>query len=354
MKVLFVVPYPVGKAASQRYRVEQWLPVLQEQTINYNFSPFWDEVTWAILYKPGYSLRKAVSLIKGMFRRLFLLTKLSAYDYIFIHREATPVGPPWFEWIAAKVFRKKIIFDFDDAIWLPNTTEDNSVASNYKWHGKTADLCRWSYKVSAGNHYLQEYALTYNSKAVYLPTVLNTTIDYNQVKDQQTERITIGWIGSHSTLPYLKLIEPVLQRLEQNYSFGFIVVADRKPDINLKSLKFIVWSEATEIDSLLQFNIGVMPLPDTEWSKGKCAFKALQYMALGSPALVSKIGANITAVPDGMVGYTCTTEQDWYEKLELLLQNPGLRIQLGEAGRDWVKQNYSIQAHQTTFLDLFT
>ncbi|NDK55123.1 glycosyltransferase family protein [Pontibacter fetidus] len=354
MKVLFVVPYPVGKAASQRYRVEQWLPVLQEQSITYKLAPFWDMATWAILYKKGYGLQKLLGLAEGMFRRLLLLSRLATYDYIFIHREATPVGPPWFEWLAAKVFRKKLILDFDDAIWMPNTTDDNSIASNYKWHGKTARICKWSYKVSAGNHFLQQYALNYNTNTVYLPTVLNTTINYSQVKAQQTQKVTIGWIGSHSTLPYLKLIEPVLQQLEQNYSFDFVVVADRKPDINLKSLKFIVWSEATEIESLQLFNIGVMPLPDTEWSKGKCAFKALQYMALGIPAIVSEVGANVIAVPNGIVGYTCKTEQDWYEKLELLLQNAELRTQQGIAGHNHVVQHYSVQAHKATFLSLFT
>jgi glycosyltransferase involved in cell wall biosynthesis len=354
MKILFIVPYPVGKAASQRYRVEQWLPVLQEQTINYKLAPFWDLATWDILYKQGFSLQKLVGLAKGLFRRLLLLSRLAPYNYIFIHREATPVGPPWFEWLAAKAFRKKLIFDFDDAIWMPNTTEDNSMASNYKWHHKTAQICKWSYKISAGNHFLQQYALNHNPNTVYLPTVINTTTNYSRIKEQQTERVTIGWIGSHSTLPYLKLIEPVLQQLEQNYSFDFIVVADREPDLKLKSLKFIVWSEATEVESLLLFNIGVMPLPDTEWAKGKCAFKALQYMALGIPTVVSEVGANMTAVPDNLAGYSCTTHQEWYEKLELLLQDADLRAKLGRAGKQWVTQAYSMPVHEQAFLELFT
>jgi glycosyltransferase involved in cell wall biosynthesis len=354
MNVLFVVPYPVGKAASQRYRVEQWLPVLQEQSINYKLAPFWDNASWAILYKQGYTFQKLFGLAKGMLKRIFLLATLPAYDYIFIHREATPVGPPWFEWLAAKVFRKKLIFDFDDAIWMPNTSDDNSIAAIYKWHRKTGQILKWSYKVSAGNHYLQEYALKYNNASIYLPTVLDTVQKYNQLKNQQADKVTIGWIGSHSTLPYLKLIEPVLQQLEQKYSFDFIVIADRKPDLNLRSLKFIPWSDDTEVDSLLLINIGMMPLPDTEWAKGKCAFKALQYMALGIPAVVSEVGANVVAVPDGVVGYTCRTEEDWYQKLELLLQNTDLRTRQGIAGRNHELQHYSMQAHKATFLSLFT
>ena len=354
MKVLFIVPYPLGKAASQRYRVEQWLQVLQRENINYKVAPFWDAATWNILYKQGHNLQKIAGTIKGFFKRLALLAQLPSYSFIFIHREATPVGPPWFEWIAAKVFRKKLIFDFDDAIWLENTSQENSMATYYKNAGKTAVICRWSYKVAAGNHYLQNYALNYNMAAIYLPTIVDTNQHYNQLKNQQTDEVTIGWIGSHSTLPYLKLIEPVLQQLEQNYSFKFIVIADRKPDINLKNMEFMVWDKETEIGDQLQFNIGVMPLPDTEWAKGKCAFKALQYMALGIPAVVSAVGANVIVVPDGIVGYTCTTPQQWYEKMEHLLLNSDLRSQLGKAGREHVNQHYSIDAHTQTFLKLFT
>ncbi|MBB6610839.1 glycosyltransferase family 4 protein [Pontibacter sp. Tf4] len=354
MKVLFIVPYPEGKAASQRYRVEQWLPVLQERGINYSLAPFWDVTTSAVLYRQGYSLQKLIGLAKGMLRRLKLLFQLNSYSYIFIHREATPVGPPWFEWFAAKLLRKKIIFDFDDAIWLPNTTESNSIAGKFKWHQKTAQLIRWSYKVSCGNHYLQAFARNYSPESIYLPSVVNTSLNYSKQKEQQTPIVTIGWVGSHSTLPYLKLIEPVLQKLEQNYSFKFVVVADRKPDLQLQSLQFIVWDETTELDNLLTFNIGVMPLPETEWARGKCAFKAIQYMALGIPAVVSAVGANMVAVPDAIVGYTCTSQQEWYEKLELLLLNTDEREKLGRAGKLWIEQAYSVRARQQTFLQLFT
>jgi glycosyltransferase involved in cell wall biosynthesis len=354
MKVLFIVPYPVGVAASQRYRVEQWLPVLERENINYKVASFWDVATWDILYKQGYTLQKVVGTIKGFAKRVALLSQLANYSFIFIHREATPVGWPWFEWAATKVFRKKLIFDFDDAIWLENTSLENKIAANYKNVGKVADICRWSYKIAAGNSYLQNYALNYNKETFLLPTIVNTTCHYNQLKNQQTNKVTIGWIGSHSTTPYLKLIEPVLQQLEQNYSFRFIVIADRKPEIDLKSLEFIPWEKGTEVENLLQMNIGIMPLPNTEWAKGKCAFKALQYMALGIPAVVTGVGANRVIVRDGIVGYTCTSQQQWYERLELLLQNAELRSYMGKAAREYVKENYSVTTYTQAFLKLLT
>ncbi len=354
MKVLFVVPYPLDEAASQRFRFEQYLPVLQQQGIKYKIAPFWGSKAWAILYKPGKSLQKALGVLIGFLKRLVLLPQVLAYDYVFIHREATPLGPPWFEWVVSRVLRKRVIFDFDDAIWMPNTSPDNSLAAKYKWHSKIADICRWSYKVSCGNKYLQSYAQKYNSKSILLPTTIDTINLHNRTRQQQANKVVIGWTGTHSTLPYLKLIEPVLKRLEEKYSFDFLVIADVRPNLNLRSLKYKVWQKETEIEDLLKFNIGIMPLPDTEWAKGKCAFKALQYMSLGMPAVVSAVGANITVVQHGATGFLCNNEQDWYTNLEQLLQNCKLRAEMGEAGQRWVKEKYSVTAHQSTFLQLFT
>ncbi|WP_162053737.1 glycosyltransferase family 4 protein [Pontibacter pamirensis] len=354
MKVLFVVPYPEGQAASQRYRVEQWLPLLQEQGINYRIAPFWSQSAWDILYKQQHTWRKITRLLTGFMNRLLLLWHLPAYDFVFVHREATPLGPPWFEWVAAKVFRKRIIFDFDDAIWLPNITAENRWAAKLKWHHKTAQICRWSHKVSCGNGYLRNYALKYNAAAVLLPSVLDTEHRYRKKREQHTQEVVMGWIGSHSTLPYLQLIEPVLQQLETKHTFRFVVIADKAPDLQLQSLEFKEWLRETEIQGLLQLNIGLMPLPDTEWAKGKCAFKALQYMALGIPAVVSGVGANVEAVASGTTGYTCNTEQEWYERLEDLLLKPELRTRMGAEGQVWVKERYSLQAHRYTFLSLFS
>ncbi|WP_439880210.1 glycosyltransferase family 4 protein [Pontibacter sp. MBLB2868] len=354
MKVLFVVPYPLGKAASQRFRVEQFLPLLQKHNVDYDLKPFWCSDAWALLYKEGYALSKLFHVIKGFLKRLLLLLQLPDYDYVYIHREATPVGPPWFEWIAANLLGKKLLFDFDDAIWLDNTSSENRLAAKYKWHSKTAEICRWSEKVSVGNKYLQEYATRFNKQVVCLPSTLDIVNRYNELKAQNTARTVIGWIGSHSTLPYLKIIEPVLQQLEEKYAFDFVVIADKVPELKLRSLSFVPWNPETEVRDLLQFNIGVMPLPDTEWAKGKCAFKAIQYMALGIPAVVSAVGANTEAVVNGDTGYTCTTNHEWYESLSRLLQDTALRTDLGLAGRAWVTEKYTMRAHEQTFISLFS
>jgi len=353
MKILFVVPYPYGKAPSQRFRFEQYLGFIEEQNWRYTFAAFIDENTWQILYKPGYTRQKIWGILKGFIKRVLLLFSVPAYDFIFIHREATPIGPPWFEWLVSKVFRKKIIYDFDDAIWIPNTSATNKIVAGIKWHGKVASICKWAYKVSIGNAYLQEYAQQFNSKVIVNPTTIDTLHHHNRLKNQDTDKVIIGWTGTHSTMKYLNALVPVLQGLEQKYDFELKVISNQAPELPLKSLVYQPWRKDQEIEDLLTFNIGLMPLEDDPWAKGKCAFKALQYMALGIPALVSPVGMNTEVVTEGANGFICATPTDWYTKLECIINDAGLRYRLGTEARKKIETSYAVVANRATFLGLF-
>jgi glycosyltransferase involved in cell wall biosynthesis len=279
---------------------------------------------------------------------------LGKYHFVFIHREAAPVGYPLFEWIIAKVWRKKIIYDFDDAIWLPNTSAQNALVAKIKFHQKTALICRWAYKVSVGNEYLGDYARQFNVNVVYNPTTIDTLHLHNRTKDQAQGKLVIGWTGSHSTLPYLKMIEPIIRDLENRYEFEFWVIANQAPALDLQSLVYVPWNKASEIDDLLKLNIGVMPLTDDQWAKGKCGFKALQYMALGIPPLVSPVGVNTHIVQEGVNGFVCDTPNDWQTALEKLLQSHELRTQLGQAARQTIEQRYSVVSNQNNFKLFFS
>ncbi|MFC7667349.1 hypothetical protein ACFQT0_07940 [Hymenobacter humi] len=232
MRILFITPYPAGRAPSQRFRFEQYLPALTANGHKYQEEAFLSEETWAILYKPGHSLSKALGILGGMLRRTALLARVSAFDFVFVHREAAPVGPPVFEWLLAKVLRKKIIYDFDDAIWLPNTSENNKIAAGVKWHHKVASVCSWAYKNSCGNSYLAAYARQFNPNTVVNPTTIDTVHLHNQVRDQaRPGRLVIGWTGTHSTLKYLEQIVPVLARLEaEGLDFEFRVISNQPPN----------------------------------------------------------------------------------------------------------------------------
>jgi glycosyltransferase involved in cell wall biosynthesis len=355
MKVLFLVPYPQGKAPSQRFRFEQYFDVLEEQGFDYKIESFLDESTWKILYQPGYGLRKVWGIIKGFLRRILMLATLHRYSFVFIHREASPIGPPVFEWLISKVWNKKIIYDFDDAIWIPNTSEVNKIVAKLKWHAKVKDICTWSYKVSCGNDYLKKYALQFSKHVIYNPTTLDTNNLHNPSlhTKQSNKRPVVGWTGTHSTLIYLEPLIPVLQELEKEYDFEFCVIADKNPALPLRSFHFVPWSKETEIKDLLRFDIGLMPLVDDKWANGKCGFKALQYMALGMPALVSPVGVNTQIVDHGENGYVCSTKEEWKLYIKEMIQDEVLRNDLGFSARKRIVENYSVQANSANFLTLF-
>ena len=349
----FLCPYPKSGAPSQRFRYEQYLLYLTQRDIEYIIYPFLDERTHRVLYLPGHTTTKVVGLLRGFFRRIVHLFRASRATYVFVHREATPIGPPWVEWFLAKVARRKIIYDFDDALWLIDSSRVNPGVAIIKWPGKVVSVCRWSYAVSAGNAYLASFAQQQTSRVVVNPTTIDTDHHHNRVQRQTTDQPTIGWTGSHSTLKYLEPLVPVLEQLAQDYTFQFLVIADRPPPLPLTFLTFVPWQQATEVDDLLRMHIGIMPLPDDPWAQGKCGFKALQYLALGIPALVSPVGVNTRIVTHQVEGYHCTTEQEWYQHLATLLTHPEQRATMGKAGRRKVVEHYSVQSNAKNFLSLF-
>lgn len=352
--VLFLLPYPLHRAPSQRFRVEAYFDLLKQNNITFDCHVFWDEEAWEILYSGGTSWKKAKAVMKSYVRRFFkLMFALNRYDFVFVHREAAPIGPPLFEWII-RLMRKKIIFDFDDAIWIPNISGTNRLAAGFKCFWKTRYICDWAYKVSAGNDYLADWSRRYNSRVVINPTCVDMQIRFNRTKETVGPKPVVGWTGSHSTLKYLDVVFPVLQKLEKEYNFEFLVICNEPPAFSLKSLRFIKWNEATEIDDLLRIDIGVMPLIPDAWSEGKCGFKLIQYLSLGIPAVASPVGVNQLIVEEGTNGYLCKTEEEWYKAIKLLLGDVALRQFMGRNGRQKMEKEYSVQVNAAKFLSLFS
>lgn len=352
-KILFVVPFPKKIYPSERFRIEIYEKTLQEHGFEYDTVFFWDYYARSILYKKGKVSQKIFSFIKGFFRRIYSLFIAGRYDYIFVLREATPAGPPFFEWIYAKIFRKKMIYDFDDAIWIPQISETNSWATFAKSFWKIKKNCKWAYKISVGNNYLHDYAIQYNNDVTILPTCVDTINKHNITKDQSTEKVVIGWTGSFSTLHYINEIVPMLQQLEKDHSFEFIVIADQNPHLPLKNFRFIEWKEETEINDLLRINIGVMPLTNNEISKGKSGFKLIQFLSLGIPVVASPIGINSQIVDENINGFLCNSSEEWITALEKLLRDATLRTNMGLNGRKKIEEKYSVIANKKGFLSLF-
>ena len=280
-KILIVCPYPQGKAPSQRFRFEQYLPYLEHNGLEITVASFWNEKQWPAIYG-GMSIGfRVLSTLIAFVKRFFLLFSLFKYDTVFIHREATPIGPPWWEWCAAKVFGKRLIYDFDDAVWLSNSSAANArLVGRLKNHGKTGKIISWSEVVFAGNSFLADYARKFCDNVKVVPTTIDCDSHHNRiyhlVKPEPNSRFTIGWTGTHSTLKQLVPLFHSLERVYAQVPFRFLLISDVAPNAMPKFVEFRKWNKETEIEDLLEIDIGIMPLYDTDWERGKCGFKALQ------------------------------------------------------------------------------
>jgi len=356
--ILFITPYPDGEAPSQRFRFEQYFKVLQSNQFDFTTQSFLTASNWRVFYGPGNSTKKAIALLFGFWRRAVGIIAVRRADFVFIHREATPVGPPIFEWIIAKLFRKRIIYDFDDALWLTDRKDESRLIRMAKWRGKISTICKWSFRVSCGNAYLCDFARRFNQSVILNPTTIDTltrhTPEPASNRIVRSDNVVVGWTGSHSTLKYFEQLEPVLQTLENRFpGVSFVVIANRAPSVKLKRLHFIQWRESTEIEDLKSMDIGLMPLPDDPWSQGKCGFKILQYMSLEIPSVSSPVGVNTSIVTHGYNGFLANSEHEWIELLEKLIIDPALRREVGARGRDTVVTRYSVTSNTSTFLALF-
>lgn len=353
MKILFLAPYPAYESPSQRYRFEHYLDKLGEKGISYSYKPFLSRRAWAYFFLPGHLFKKALAVAAGFLRRWGLMFIIGKYDYVFVHREAAPAGPPVFEWIISKLWRKKLIYDFDDAIWVPVVSHSNRMARFIKWPSKVAAICKMSYKVSAGNSFLAAFAGKYCKNTVVVPTVVDTDKVHNRLQNQAVSSPVVGWTGTFSTLKYLDIVIPALQRLQEKYNFTFVVIANKDPQLPLKNYRFITWRKETEIEDLLSMHIGIMPLEDGDVEKGKCGFKAIQYLALGIPAVVSPVGVNTDIVLDGVNGFVASSGEEWEKAIEALYTDAALRQNMGKEGRTKIVNEYSVSSSLELFLNLF-
>jgi glycosyltransferase involved in cell wall biosynthesis len=350
--IVFIVPYPRDQAPSQRFRFEQYIPHLEQKGFEVTFVPFLDSKTWFRLYKSGRVGNKIFGFILSFMRRLYTVLTIFRYDYIFIHREASHIGPPVFEFIISKLFRKKYIYDFDDAIWLANYSASNANFHRLKAYWKVKYCIKWAHIITVGNDYLADYAKQFNENVKVIPTTIDTE-NYHNTNTDYSQKVVIGWTGTHTTMRFLDFLVPIIKELEGTYDFEFRVISNQKPDYQLHSLNFVKWKKETEISDLNEISIGVMPLEDEIWAEGKCGFKCLQYMSLGIPSIVSPVGVNKKIVVMNENGIFARSQEEWKNAIENLIKDKSERIRLGNAGKKTVALNYSVLAYTSDFLNLF-
>ncbi len=347
MRILTLVPYPCGIAPAQRYRTEQWAPYLREHGIELVFSPFADAALNDMLYEPGRFAQKASRMALRLVSRLGDAWRAAAYDAVLVQREASLVGPA----LAERLARSRgpvFIYDFDDAVHLPYVSPTNRHLSLLKFPWKTRALCRMADLVVAGNEGLADFARGLVGPATAVSVVPSTiSLRAYPHPPQRRARTTpvIGWTGSHSSAQYLKPLEGVFRQLARQVPFRLLLVGPAAFSIPGVEVEIRPWRSETEVEDLWDMDLGVMPLPDLPWTRGKCGMKALQYMAAGIPAVVSPVGVNREIVAPGATGFHATTEAEWVDALATLLRSPELRSQMGAAARLEVESRYAAEAH---------
>lgn len=354
MRFLFLAVHAPDRAPGQRFRFEQYLGALRERGIEVDFSWVLDAKRASLLYSPGNVPRKALLAARSAMERVAQIPSLRRYDLVFVQREALFVGGPFFE-RAARASGATLVYDFDDAIWVNDASPFNR---RFNWLKNTAKIPRliaMSNLVIAGNPYLAEYARTHNANVTVVPTTIDTD-SYLPRAVRPKGPVCIGWSGSFSTILHFKTVLPVLRRVHARYGdrVRFRVIGDgtyRNEELGIVGLP---WTAATEIEDLQDIDIGVMPLPDDEWARGKCGLKGLQYMALGIPTLMSPVGVNTEIIQDGKNGYLPRSADEWVSMLSTLVEDAELRAVVGAAGRRRVEESFSVNAWRDRYCDLLT
>jgi len=353
IKVLFVVPYPLNTAPCQRFRFEQYFDLLKCKGITYAVDPFVSPGLHRIIYKKGKYIAKFLYTFCCFLRRFYTVIRAFRYDIVFIHRETSPFGFIFFE-LFLKHAGKKIIFDFDDAVYLPNFSGANNIARLFKNYNKIKKIISISDVVIAGNSHLERYAVNFNKNVIVIPTTIDTD-KYPLIEKERRKNapVCIGWSGSYTTIQHFILLENVFKRLRDKFNVTIKTIG-APSDFSMKYIPIVakIWCLENEIEELSGFDIGVMPLPDDEWGRGKCGLKALQYMALGIPAVCSPVGVNREIIQDGVNGFLANSEEEWIEKLSKLIKDHSLRKEIGIAGRKTVEERYSLARNGPVFLDI--
>jgi glycosyltransferase involved in cell wall biosynthesis len=343
IKIGALIPYPINIAPGQRYRIEQWAHHLGEVGIEVEMLPFATDELMQLLHQPGKQIAKAFALAKCFARRAWLLTKLQRYDAIYLFRTASIVGPAVLERFLSMLGRP-VIFDFDDAIYLLHTTAANRYFGWLKFPGKTATICGLSSHVVVGNSYLADYARQFNSQVSIIPSSVD--VDRYQASSEARNpdrRIVVGWTGSSTSQTHLEWFTPVLWGLAAQREVEIRVISDREPVLPGVPYVWQGWSAASEVADMQPFDIGIMPMPDDQWARGKCSMKALLYMALGIPTICSAIGMNCEVIQHGENGLLARTNEEWLDGLKALIDDAALRQRLGAAGRRTIENQYSMR-----------
>lgn len=360
-------------AGSSRMRSYQYFPYLEYAGWKVTVKPFFDDA----YLKDFYAGKKNINAVfKSYVRRFFVLFSVLRYDKVVIEKEIFPFLPAFAEWIL-NLLGIKYLADYDDAIFHNYDLSANPVIRKFLGN-KIAKVMRYSGTVVAGNSYLAEYARKAGAKNIdIIPTVidierypaknndsgvaLSPNVILSGVEGRvgkrsisDSEKFIVGWIGTKTT--FEKHLSPcrewikALQYHEPDIFFHIVGITD---DMDLgKNVKYIPWTEKTEVAEILKMDVGIMPLQDSEWEKGKCAYKLIQYAACGIPGVASDVGMNKEVCIDNETGLIAENPAEWIEKIKGIKKETDQRLRMGRNARTLVEAKYCIQVTSKKWIKL--
>lgn len=352
-RILVLTKYP-RMGATSRLRTLQYLPLLEQKGFEFTIRSLVDNAYLDRLYNDGD--RSRLDIFKYYTKRLITLSSVWRYDLVWIEGEFFPYLPALAERFLAFI-GKSYIVDYDDAIFHNYDLSNNFVLRNFL--GKKIDVVMRNSKcVIAGNAYLAKRAKIAGAEYIEL---VPTVIDQSRYMPRLKEKIegspkVIGWIGSPSTQKYILDIKEALYTVCEHHSVRLLLVGatqdivDELPGIEVE---VVPWSEDSEVRLIQQMDVGIMPLPDGPWEKGKCGYKLIQYMASSVPVIASPVGVNVEIINDSNCGYLANDTAQWSKTLDMLLSSRYQREKFGKEGRRAVEENYSLQVQVTVLEKIF-
>ncbi len=341
--------------ASPRFRVYQYLPLLKQDGYSFTILPFTNDKLYSLIHEKSDYHKKIFYFIERAFKRIIDLRLIKEHKIVFIHREVFPFGPLILEKFIAK--RKITLLDFDDAIYLGHQNLDElpeSFLYKLKYRRNYENVFKHFKGLIVGNKIIAEYCKRFNNKVFILPTAIDTEKYYPIKKKTDNNKITIGWIGSPSTLPNLKIIKNVIPEINLKYGekVKFLFVGSNNRYFNYDNCEFRKWELDYELKALQNLDIGIMPLVDNKWNRAKCAFKAIEYMAVSIPVVASPVGISENVVIHNQVGFIARNEKEWLKYLCILIDNKELRNKMGIKGRERVEQFFSVKVNYPIFKNI--
>lgn len=344
-RVLFLTRY-TEEGSSSRYRVYQYLPFYSAAGFGLEVQPFHTTEyvqrfsgsrDWRLKAQQGaYYARRA-------WQRLGAIWRSPAFDLVVVEGEVFPFAPAWLDrllWLR----NRNVVVEYDDALHVYYGEMLDSAFLRRLLGGKVATLMRLSKAVIVGNTYLADYARKHSSRVEVVPTTVDTR--RYRVREPHTitgGTVTLGWIGSPVTAPYLTSLGPALAALAQRRRVRLKVIGGSGFSLPGVQVLAVPWHLDTEVAELQSCDIGLMPLDDDAYARGKCGLKILQYFAVGIPAVASPVGVNAELIQDGLNGFLAGDREAWVARLTQLIDDPTLRQRMGQAGRQRVEQRYALE-----------